>query len=73
LYVAARGDRLDFSRIQGTRGSNDWEARTWRTETGVGYSLNRNILVKGTWQYNRRDGGRVRKDGLLAAQVLYWF
>jgi hypothetical protein len=73
LYVALRADRLDFSRIEGTRGLTEWEADTWRVETGVGYSVRRNILVKGAWQYNDRDGGRVRNDGMLAAQVLYWF
>jgi hypothetical protein len=73
LYAAVRGDRLDFSQIRGTRGISDWEARTWRVETGVGYSLKRNLLVKGAWQYNNREGGRVRTDGLFAAQVLYWF
>jgi hypothetical protein len=74
LYLAMRGDRLDFSKIRGaTRGLADWEAITWRVEAGAGFSLTRNILAKGAWQYNRRDGGRVRRDGLFAAQVLYWF
>ncbi len=50
-----------------------WEAQTWRVETGVGYSITRNIIVKGGWQRNGRDGGRVRRDSLFAAQVLYWF
>ena len=74
LYVAAarRAPRLQH----GARRSADsptWEAQTWRFEAGVGYSLTRNIIVKGAWQRNRRDGGRVRRDTLFAAQVLYWF
>jgi hypothetical protein len=73
LYVAMRGDRLDFSKIRGERGLNEWEAQTWRFETGVGYSLTRNIVFKGAWQRNGRDGGRVRKDSLFAGQVMYWF
>jgi hypothetical protein len=73
LYVAMRGDRLDFGRITGAEGPNTWEARTWRVETGVGYSITRNIQIKGSWQRNDRDGGRVRNDSLLAGQVLYWF
>jgi hypothetical protein len=73
FYVAARGDRLDFSAIQGSRGLTEWEAQTWRVETGAGYSLTRNILIKGAWQKNARDGGRIRKDALIAGQVLYWF
>ncbi len=73
LYVAARGDRLDFSKIAGSAGLEHWEAQTWRVETGVGYSITRNIIVTGGWQRNGRDGGRVRRDSLFAAQVLYWF
>jgi len=73
LYVAMRGDRLDFSKVRGERGPAEWDAQTWRFETGVGYSLTRNVVFKGVWQKNGRDGGRVRKDALFAAQVLYWF
>lgn len=72
-YVAARGDRIDFSTITGTRGSNTWDADTWRVELGGGFSLTRNILAKAAWQRNRRDGGRVRGDTMMTAQVLYWF
>jgi hypothetical protein len=73
FYLAMRGDRMDFSRITGVHGPDTWEARTWRFETGVGYSITRNIQVKASWQRNDRDGGRVRRDSLLAGQVLYWF
>ena len=73
VYVAARGDRLDFSAVPGSRGRSEWEAQTWRFETGVGYSMTRNILIKGAWQQNGRDGGRIRKDALVTGQVLYWF
>jgi hypothetical protein len=73
LYVAARGDRIDFSRITGRAGPWTWEARTWRIEAGAGYSVTRNIQVKASWQRNDRDGGRVRRDSLLTGQVLYWF
>jgi hypothetical protein len=73
LYLAARGDRLDFSAIRGSRGLTEWDAQTWRFESGVGYNITRNILTKGVWQMNGRDGGRVRKDALFAGQVIYWF
>jgi hypothetical protein len=73
LYVAMRGERLDFSEIRGSQGVAEWDARTWRFETGVGYSVTRNIIVKGVWQRNGRDGGRIRRDSLFAGQVLYWF
>ena len=73
FYLAVRGDRLDFSEILGSRLRNTWDADTWRVEAGAGYSLTRNIMLKAAWQRNRRNGGRVRHDDLLAAQVLYWF
>jgi hypothetical protein len=73
LYVAMRGERIDFSRVAGRAGPGTWEARTWRVETGAGYSVTRNIQVKASWQHNDREGGRVRRDSLMAAQVLYWF
>jgi len=73
FYVAMRGDRIDFSKITGERGPDTWDARTWRFETGVGYSITRNIQLKGSWQRNDRDGGRERGDSLFAGQVLYWF
>ena len=73
FYVAMRGDRLDFSKVRGSASVAEWDAQTWRLETGVGYSLTRSIILKGVWQVNHRDGGRVRKDSLGAVQVLYWF
>lgn len=73
LYVAVRGDRIDFNQVLGSRVRNTWDADTWRLEAGGGYSITRNITLKGAWQRNRRDGGRVRHDDLLTAQVLYWF
>jgi hypothetical protein len=73
LYVAMRGERLDFSKVRGSNGLSEWDAQTWRFETGAGYSVTRNIIVKGVWQRNGRDGGRIRRDALFAGQVLYWF
>ena len=73
LYFAARGDRLDFGWISGSQGPGTWESRTWRIETGLGYSITRNTQLKVAWQRNDREGGRVRRDSLVAGQVLYWF
>ena len=50
-----------------------WDADLWRAEAGVGYSVGRHVMVKGSYQYNQRDGGRVRAANLAAAQVLLWF
>jgi hypothetical protein len=73
VYLAARGDRLDFSSITGTARQDTWEAPVWRVEGGVGWSVTRNITAKGAWQRNRRRGGRVLGDTFVTAQLLYWF
>lgn len=73
LYVAMRGDRLRFSRVSGERVTRAWDAPTWRLESGVGYSLTRNLMLKGVFQKNNRDGGLVRHDSFFAGQVAYWF
>lgn len=73
LYVAMRGDRLDFSTVRGSSGITEWDAQTWRFETGVGYLVTRRIQLKGAWQKNGRDGGRLRSDSFFAGQVMYWF
>ena len=57
----------------GSRGLASWDAGPARFEIGAGYSFTRNILAKGAWQRNRRDGGRVPADSMVCAQVLYWF
>jgi hypothetical protein len=74
LYVAARGDRLAFSRIStADAGLVTWDAPVDRVEVGVGWSPFRYVLVKTVWQRNRRDGGRVRASDLGAVQVVTWF
>jgi len=73
LYVAARGDQLRFSTIQGTAGAATWDANVARVEIGVGYTLRRGLLVKASMMNNWRDGGRIRQSRLAAAQALFWF
>ena len=73
FYVAARADRLGFSTVEGTLGPASWDADVSRFETGAGYSLTRHVIVKGSYQYNRRDGGRVRRAHYGAAQLVLWF
>lgn len=72
LYVAGRADHLGFSEITGTTGRARWDAPVTRTEFGLGYSLQRNLLAKLAYQYNWRDGGNVREAGLVTAQLLFW-
>ena len=73
LYAAARYDRMFFNRIPGTAGSISWDASLWRVEAGGGYSVRRNVMLKASYQYNRRDGGLVAVAHLAAAQVALWF
>jgi len=73
LYAAARWDHVGFNEIMGSAGPNTWEAPVTRIEAGFGYSIRRNILLKGTYQHNDRDGGRVRTSSIVATQIVYWF
>jgi hypothetical protein len=73
LYGAARYDRLGFSRIDGTRRSDTWDADVERVEAGVGYRVVRPVTVKASVQHVTRDGGRTRRDTLGAMQVVLWF
>jgi hypothetical protein len=73
LYVAARLDHLGFSKVTGSLGPQTWDAPVSRFEVGGGYSIQRNLLLKVSWQHNSRDGGRVTRASLAAAQLLFWF
>lgn len=72
-YLAARGDHLTFSRVQGSTGPLHWDAPVTRVEAGGGYHLQRNLVAKAVVQVNWRDGGRIAHARLLAGQVQYWF
>jgi hypothetical protein len=71
--LAARVDHLGFSTIHGTSRSDEWDAPVSRVEIGGAYSLQRNVQIKLSVQRNVRDGGRVRRATIGAAQVVYWF
>jgi hypothetical protein len=75
LYVAARFDHLGFSEITGaTAGTLPWDAPVTRLEVGGGYSVQRNLLLKLSYQRNTRDGGVLRRMANLgAAQLVFWF
>ncbi len=72
-YAGARFDRLGFSTITGTTHADSWDAPVTRIEVGGGYSVQRNLHLKMTFQHNTRDGGRVRTLDLGAVQILFWF
>lgn len=71
LHAVGRVERLDFGRLPGELGS--WDAPVTRVEVGAGYQPLRRLLLKASWQHNRRDGGRVRRNHLPAAQAVLWF
>jgi hypothetical protein len=74
FYAAARYDNLGFGEVTGTRETLPWDAPVRRFETGIGYSLQRNLLLKVAYQRNRRDGGRLTPKGdFVAAQIVFWF
>lgn len=72
IHVAARAEHLGFSRVNAWVRS-PWDAPVKRFEVGAGWSVLRNVMVKASWQRNLRDAGRVRRDTLGAAQLVYWF
>ena len=73
LQLAARIERLGFAELPTATGPVAWDASVRRIETGIGYSIIRNVTLKASWQRNLRDGGRVRRDSLWAGQIVYWF
>ena len=72
LFVATRIDRLGFNELPSSFGLRTWDAPVTRVEAGVGYYLRRNLIAKGTYQHNWRDGTGVRSLGLFAAQLHFW-
>jgi hypothetical protein len=73
MYAAARLEHLAFSQIHGSSATLPWDAPVTRLEIGGGYYIRRNIVARGSWQLNQRDGGRIRSASFGAAQLLYWF
>jgi hypothetical protein len=73
VYVAARAERLAFGDIPSGATSAPWEARVTRAEAGAGYLVSRHARLKAVYQLDVRDGGRVRRSHLAAAQLVVWF
>lgn len=74
LYAAARVDRLGFSDLVGSTSTAPWDAPVTRVEIGTGYSIQRNLLLKISYQHNTRDGGVLQRvEHLGAAQIVFWF
>ncbi|MCU1386398.1 MAG: hypothetical protein JWL71_5095 [Acidobacteria bacterium] len=74
LYTAARYDHLGFSDLTGSTGPLPWDAPVTRVEIGAGYSIQRNLLLKGSFQHDHRDGGVLPPTArIVAAQLVFWF
>ena len=73
LYAAARFDRIFFGSISSSSGVSGWDADVSRLETGFGYTVIRNLLVKTVYQYNRRDSVKHPSLHLGAVQLAFRF
>jgi hypothetical protein len=74
LYAAARFDHLGFGDLTGATVTEPWDAPVSRFEVGGGYSLQRNLILKLSFQRNVRDGGALQRDAsFINAQLVYWF
>lgn len=73
VHLAARLDHLGFNEIEGSVETTSWDAPVTRVEAGVGWLAARHVILKGVYQHNWRDGGRVHSESLAAVQVLLWF
>jgi hypothetical protein len=73
IFVAARADRLGFSELAGTVVRLPWDAPVRRLEWGMGYYVQRNLVLRATVQQNWRDTGRVTNRTYLSGQLAYWF
>jgi hypothetical protein len=73
VHLAARAEHLGFSTIADGARRQAWDGPVTRYELGAGWAVQRNLMIKGSWQRNRREAGRVRRASLGAAQLVYWF
>jgi hypothetical protein len=73
LYAAARADYLGFSTIAGSTSVRTWDAPVNRFEIGGGYYLQRNLILKASFQRNERDTVFIHSARLGAVEVVFWF
>jgi hypothetical protein len=73
--VGTRVERLRFTPVQGTTsgGPTPWDADVDRVEAALSYRVMTSMEIKAGWQYNWRDGGRVRERGYPAIQLHFWY
>jgi len=71
-----RVERLLFGPVYGTlelQPPQAWEAKVDRVEGVLGYRVTRHVELRGGWQENWRDGGRVHQMGYPTAALMVWF
>lgn len=73
IFFAARLDRLGFSQLAGSVLTIPWDAPVERVEWGVGYYVQRNVVLRATAQHNWRNAGRITRRTYLSGQLAYWF
>jgi len=76
IFFAGRVDHLGFSELRGTLIRPEgapWDAPVKRLEGGVGYYVQRNLVLRASVQGNWRDTGRDRQRTYFAGQLVYWF
>lgn len=69
VELGARLERLRFDELRGRALSDTWDARVLRLESGVALRLRRDTRLRLAFQQNWRDGGYVRSEGLVLAQL----
>ena len=72
VFVAARADKLTFSDVTGSSQTRTWDAPVTRVEAGLGVYVRRNLLARGTYQHNWRDGGLIRNRRQFTVQLQFW-
>ena len=76
LVAVTVGTQDGPRRVEGTLFgglATSWDAPVTRVETTIGFRAARTVELRGGYQYNWRDGGRVTRLGFPTLQVLYWF
>jgi hypothetical protein len=74
--VAGRVEHIGFSDIVGTLNNGaptSWDAPVDRVEATLGFRAMRNVDIRGGYQYNWRDGGRVHERGYPTLMASFWF
>jgi hypothetical protein len=72
MFVAGRADHLSFSKVAGLSQTLPWDAPVSRAEVGLGVYVRRNLLVRGTYQHDWRNGGLIHQQRQLTAQLQFW-